>query len=91
MIMIGDSEDSGSMSFVRMSSVSMSSASMILIADAGSVKRGNFADTTLIAGENSITGVILTAESGSEVASSMIMSAGKIVDGVEDAIKKKVG
>jgi hypothetical protein len=78
MIVIGDLENS---------------TSMILIAAAGSMKRGNFTNAILTVGGNSTADGILTTDAGS--GKTMIgagdTSAAKVVGGAMDEDKSKVG
>ena len=97
-IRIASMTATGSLSAMRgsMSGNLENSASIILTADAGLVKCGNFTDAILIAGGNSAADEILTVGVGSgKVASSMIgagdMSAAKVVDGSAEDDKKQVG
>lgn len=88
----------GSLSAMRdsMSGASENSAGMILIVDAGSMKRGNLTDVILIAG----VGLTVGAESGKTGAAILTaahrigavdMSAAKAVGAVADKGKSKVG
>ena len=96
----------GSLSAIRGSMISMTmtgdlenSTSVILIVDAGSVRRGNFTDAILIVGGNSTADEILTTDAGSgktmieagDTSAAKVVDAARVVGVTTDVDKSKVG